>query len=145
MALVLLTHRELSLLLFAFALFLIADNFASPPSLSSASALAFHLGDFSANTLLRSRKPTFRKDGRRASQFVDPLEVDILGDWDIELRKQHDLAPYGVTEDTQHFFWESGDIPRSKLVAHVPGTLFVSLLHLLCPLLLFLNRVHGHR
>lgn len=121
------TRREVSLLLFALSVFLIAYNLNSTPSLSSlsssSSASLNLLADLSANALLRARNSNIlRKDGRRAKQYADALETDVLGDWEINTRKSHDLSPYGVTEEAQHVFWEGGDVPRSTLVAHVPGT-----------------------
>ena len=119
----LLTRRELSLLLLALSAFLIAYNLSSTPSLPfSSRSPSLASQDLSAQALLRTHEHVLRKDGRRTQKYADGLESAILGDWEIEKRRRHDLSPYGVTEDTQHEFWEEGDVPRSKLVAHVPGT-----------------------
>ncbi|KAI5119879.1 hypothetical protein M0805_008550 [Coniferiporia weirii] len=120
MASVLLTRRELTLLLFALTVFLVAYNFESTvrPLASVPSAAS----SFSARALLALRdQKVFREDGRRAPQFADTLEEEILGDWDIEGKAVHDLGPIGLTEDQQHGEWKNGDIPVTQLVAHVPG------------------------
>ena len=68
----------------------------------------------------------FREDGRRTQRLTDELEVELVGDWEVETRKTFDLGPYNVTEDQQHVFWSNGNIPTTELVAHVPGALVLS-------------------
>ncbi|EJC99377.1 uncharacterized protein FOMMEDRAFT_160990 [Fomitiporia mediterranea MF3/22] len=114
----LLTRREITLLLFALTVFLVAYNFeSSVPTLSLARSA---INDLSASALLNVQN-VFREDGRRSSKFADDLEVAVLGDWEIESRKQYDLGPGGVTEDQHHLYWGNGNIPSTNLVAHVPG------------------------
>ncbi|KAL5523055.1 hypothetical protein ACEPAF_1322 [Sanghuangporus sanghuang] len=114
----LLTRREITLLLFALSIFLIAYNFDS--SVSPFSLARSSLSDLSASALLNVQN-AFREDGRRTAKLTDELEVEVLGDWEIETRKSFDLGPYNVTEDQQHVFWSDGNILATQLVAHVPG------------------------
>ncbi|THH03466.1 hypothetical protein EW145_g6229, partial [Phellinidium pouzarii] len=120
MASALLTRRELTLLLFALTIFLVAFNFESavrPLRRVSTSASAF-----SARTLLAFHvQGILREDGRRVPQFTDELEQEILGDWEIEKKSVYDLGPAGIAEDQQHREWKSGAILSTELVAHVPG------------------------
>lgn len=116
-----LTRREFTLILFALSAFLIAYNYESSfYSLSTAALFPGANSSFSATQLL-SVQDAFRDDGRRNTKYTDDLESEILGDWEIETRKQHDLGPYGLTENNQFSDWSNGDIPQTKLVGHVPG------------------------
>lgn len=114
----LLTRRELTILLFALSVFLVAYNFQA--SVSSLTLTSSSIADLSASTLL-SVQNAFREDGRRLPKLTDELEVAVLGDWEIDARKVYDLGPAGVTVDQQHEYWSNGNIPSTELVAHVPG------------------------
>ncbi|KAH8113857.1 hypothetical protein DFH11DRAFT_1878110 [Phellopilus nigrolimitatus] len=111
-----LTRRELTLLLFALAVFVVAYNLdAARARLAPTPALSF-----SARALL-GVQDLLSADGRRRAPYVDPLERAILGDWEVDARRTHDLGPHGVSADDQLKTWPDGNVPVTKLIAHVPG------------------------
>ena len=120
-----LTRREVTLLLFALTVFVVAYNFegVSRRFAQSASTIATaSLAGYSASSL-KGLQHVFRSDGRRVEQFVDELETQIVGDWGEEARKTYDLGPHGLSMDQQQKSWKYGDLPMTELVGHVPGEL----------------------
>ena len=136
-----LTRREITTLLFAFTVFVVAYNFQS----ISKKSQSFSPTSLAATSLLGIRD-LFREDGRRVQEYVDDLERDIMGDLAPEKPPEYDLEPYGNHPQRS---WASGDVPLTKVIQHVPGKWYLLLITLLSShliislLLIFSLRIHN--
>lgn len=118
-----LTRREVTLLLFALTIFVVAYNFdgvARRFAHSASSVANMTIAGYSASSL-KGLQHVFRGDGRRVDQFADELEDLIVGDWNEDARQTFDLGPHGLTMDQQQKTWKYGDLPMTELIGHVPG------------------------
>ncbi|TFK38131.1 hypothetical protein BDQ12DRAFT_684016 [Crucibulum laeve] len=140
-------RREISLVLFALTVFLLAYNLEASLELLGVDPEASRSVVF--NRIVLGRTKVLGKDGRKPHAWRDPLERDIYGDfgWDEghaagdgEERSQPKgngrhgamwigreavgplLGPkLGKTTVDQGLIWWSEDIPKTSVVKHVPG------------------------
>ena len=130
-----LTRREVTILLFGLTVFIFSFN-TSTSSLSLSSVLTrprFYSSpapstpaSVASTQLLLLNENALRSDGRRTDDYVDELELQIVGNSVHETRPEYDLGPYGIRMDQQQVSWRAGDVPQSRVLAHVPGELVPS-------------------
>lgn len=137
-------RREISLLIFSLTIFTLSYNIEG-------SIRLLGLDPFSVSSRLGlGRSKVIGQDGRRPPGWRDDLETKIFGDWGwdersvagdgeerrqakgvgehgaqwIDRRELGDVSQFGKTKVNEAFLRWGDEVPRTKLLKHVPGEFF---------------------